>query len=137
MIKIKSYLQYQDVNNFEWIEDTFQFNKDFRKKYNEESDKEYFLEINVQDFERLHEIHNDLPFLLEKMEIEKVEKLVSTLHEKKTEYVIRIRNLKLVLNHALIVRRLHRVIKFNQNPWLKTIYWYEHKSKKKTQKNKG
>ena len=82
MIKIKSYLQYQDVNNFEWIEDTFQFNKDFRKKYNEESDKEYFLEIKVQDFERLHEIHNDLPFLLEKMEIEKVEKLVSTLHEK-------------------------------------------------------
>ena len=82
MIKIKSYLQYQDVNNFERIEDTFQFNKDFRKKYNEESDKEYFLEIKVQDFERLHEIHNDLPFLLEKMEIEKVEKLVATLDEK-------------------------------------------------------
>ena len=82
MMKIKSYLQYQDVNNFERIEDTFQFNKDFRKIYNEDSEKEYFLEINVQDFERLHEIHNNLPSLLEKMEIEKVEKLVATLHKK-------------------------------------------------------
>ena len=56
---------------------------------------------------------------------------------KKTEYVIRIRNLKLVLNHALIVRKLHRAIKFNQNPWLKTMYWYEHKSKKKNQKKQS
>ena len=36
------------VNKFEWIEDTSQFNKDLRKHYNEESDKGYFLEVDVQ-----------------------------------------------------------------------------------------
>ena len=33
------------VNNFEWIEDTFQFNEDFIKRYNVESDEGYFLEV--------------------------------------------------------------------------------------------
>ena len=36
------------VNNFEWIKDTFQFNEDFIKNYNLESDKEYFLKVDVQ-----------------------------------------------------------------------------------------
>ena len=49
------------VNSFEWIEDTSQFNKDFIKNYNEECDEGYFLEVNVQYLEKLHEIHNDLP----------------------------------------------------------------------------
>ena len=35
------------VNEFEWIEETSQFDKDFIKSYNEESDKGYFLEVNV------------------------------------------------------------------------------------------
>ena len=35
------------VNNFEWIKDASQFNEDFMKKYNEESDEKYFLEVNV------------------------------------------------------------------------------------------
>ena len=36
------------VNNFEWIKDTSQFNEDFIKNYNEESDEGYFLEVDVQ-----------------------------------------------------------------------------------------
>ena len=36
------------VNNFEWIKDTFQFNEDLVKAYNEEGDKGYFLEVDVQ-----------------------------------------------------------------------------------------
>ena len=35
------------------------------------------------------------------MKIEKVEKLVASLHDK-TEYVIHLRNLKQALNHALV-----------------------------------
>ena len=80
------------VNNFEWIKNTFQFNEDFIKNYNEESDEGYVLEVDVQNTEKLHELHNDLPFLLEKMKIEKVERLLANLHDK-TEYVIHIRNL--------------------------------------------
>ena len=79
------------VNNFEWIKDTFQFNEDFTKNYNEESDEGYFLEVDVQYLDKLHEPHNDLPFLPEKIKIEKVEKLAANLHDK-IEYVIYIRN---------------------------------------------
>ena len=52
------------------------------------------------------------------MEVENVEKLVINLHEK-TEYIIHIRNLNQPLNHGLILRKIHGVIKFNQNAWLK------------------
>ena len=69
------------------MEDTFQFNKDFIKNYNEESDEEYFLEVEVQYLKKLHEIHNDLPFLSERMKVKEVEKLIANLHDK-TEYVI-------------------------------------------------
>ena len=82
--KESSYLKYWDVNNlycwemsqklsvknFEWIEYTSQFNEDFVKSYNEESDEGYFLEVDIQYPEKLHELHNDLPFLSEKMKIE-------------------------------------------------------------------
>ena len=55
-----------------------------------------------------------MPFLPERMKIEKVEKLVANLHDK-TEYVTHVRNLKQALN----LGKIHRVIKFNQNAWLK------------------
>ena len=69
------------------MEDTSKFNKDFIKNYNEENDEEYFLEIEVQYLKKLHEIHNDLPFLSERMKVKEVEKLVANLHDK-AEYVI-------------------------------------------------
>ena len=52
------------------------------------------------------------------MKIEKNEKHVANLHDK-TEYVIHIRNLKQALDHGLVFKTVHRVIKFNQNAWLK------------------
>ena len=48
---------------------------------NEESDKGYFLEFDVQYPEKLHDLHNDLLFLPERLKIEKVEKLVANLHD--------------------------------------------------------
>ena len=50
---------------------------------------------------KLHEYHNDLPFLRERMKIEKVEKLSANLHDK-MEYFIHIRNLKQALNYELV-----------------------------------
>ena len=51
------------------------------------------------------------------MKVEKVEKYVANLHDK-TEYVIHITNLKQALNHRLVLEKVHRVIKFNQNALL-------------------
>ena len=59
------------VNNFEWIEDTSQSNKDFIINYNEEINAGYFLEADVQYLEKLHEVNNALPFLRERMKIKK------------------------------------------------------------------
>ena len=53
------------------------------------------------------------------MKIEKVEKLVANLNDKK-EYVIHIWNLRQALNHGLVLKKVHRVIKFDQNAWLKS-----------------
>ena len=97
------------VNNFERITDTSQFNEDFIKNYNEESDEGYLLEVDVQYLEKLHELHNDLPFLSKRMKIVKVEKLVANLHDK-TEYIIHIMNLKQTVNHGLVLKKLHRII---------------------------
>ena len=102
------------VNNFDWIKDTSQFNEDFIKNYNEESDKECFLEVDVQYFKKSQELHNDLPFLHKRMKIEKVEKLITNAHDK-IEYVIQIRKLKQALNQGLVLEK----VKFNQNAWLK------------------
>ena len=104
------------VNNFEW-QDTCPFNEDFIKNYNEESNEGYFLEVDVQYLEKCHELHNDLLFLPERMKIRRVEKLVANLHI--TEYITHTRNLKQALNHGLVFKKVHRVIKFNQNTWLK------------------
>ena len=49
-------------------------------------------------------------FYLKKKKIEKVEKLVANLHDK-TEYLIHIINLKQTLNHELVLKKLHRIIK--------------------------
>ena len=57
--------------------------------------------VDVQYHEKLYELHNDFPFLPERMKFEKVEKLVTNLHDK-TEYVIHIRNLKQALIHGLV-----------------------------------
>ena len=121
-------LQYWDVNNlygwavsqkipvknFQWIKNTSQFNEDFNRNYNEESDERYFLEVDVQYLEKLYELHIDLPFLPEIMKIEKVEKLGANLHHK-SEHDIHIRNLKQALNHGLVLIKVHNMIKFNQN----------------------
>ena len=63
-------LQKLPVNSFEWIKYTSQFNGDFIKSYNKESNEGYFLEVHVQCLEKLHGFHNDLPFLSERMKIQ-------------------------------------------------------------------
>ena len=79
------------------MEDTSQFN--------EESDEGYFLELDVQYPENLHNINNDLPFLPEWMKIKRARKLLGNLYDK-TEYVIHIINLKHTLNHGLIFKKI-------------------------------
>ena len=52
------------------------------------------------------------------MEINKCKKLVCNLSNKK-KYVTHINSLKQALNHGLKLKKIHRVIEFNQKAWLK------------------
>ena len=56
--------------------------------------------------ENLHDLQNDLLFLSEKMEVEKIVKLVANLNDK-TRYAIHIKSLKQALNHGLVFRKVH------------------------------
>ena len=59
-----------------------------------------------------------MPFLPERMKIDKTQKLGCNLRDKK-KYVVHISILKQALNHGLKLKKVHRVIEFNQEAWLK------------------
>ena len=70
--------------------------------------KDVFLKSMFNILKKYMKFHNDLPFLPERMKIEKVKKLVTNLHYK-TEYIIYIRNLKqALLNHRLVLKKGYR-----------------------------
>ena len=150
-----SYIQYLDTNNlygwamskklpingFKWIDNNetagpstkHVINEDFIKNYNENNDKGYILEVHVKHPKRLHELHSDLPFLSERMEVNKCKKLACNLFNKK-KYVVHINALKQALNHGLKLKKIHRVIEFNQEAWLKP-YIYMNTELRKAAKN--
>ena len=86
------------VNGFQWIEDTSEINEEFVKNYDENNDKGYILEVDVKYPKKWHNLHSDLPFLPRRMKIDKCEKLVCNLLNKK-KYVVHIKSLKQALNH--------------------------------------
>ena len=66
------------VNGFKWIAKSSRFNEIFMKNYNENSDKGYFLEVDVDYPKKLFDLHKDLPFLPERKKVNKVENLFAT-----------------------------------------------------------
>ena len=130
--KMIKYLMYLEANNlygwaisqkppangFEWVKKLSKFDERFIKNYDENSDKGYFLEVVVKYPKNLFGLHSDLPFLPERKKIGKCNQLVCNFHDKKN-YVVHIKALKQALNHGLILKKVHRVIQFNQKAWLK------------------
>ena len=118
------------ASGFKWEKNMLKFNEEFIKNYEEDSDKGYILEVDVKYPENLHDLHSDLPFLPEKMKIGKCKKLVCNLYDKKN-CVVHIRSLKQALNHGLILKKVDRVIQFNQETWLKPYIDMNTKLRKK------
>ena len=125
-----SYIQYLDANNlygwamskrlqvngFKWA-DNDKISEEFIKNYNEIDKKGYIFEVDVKYPKKLHELHSDLSFLPKRMEIKKCKKLVCNLYNKK-KYVVHINSLKQAFKSWVKVR-IHRIIEFNQEAWLK------------------
>ena len=106
------------VDGFDWIKDMSKIDEDFIRNYDKDSDKRYILEVDVKHPKKLHSLHSNLPFLPERMKIDKCNKLVCNLYYKKN-YVVHIRSLKQALSHGLILKKIHRIIQFNQEACLK------------------
>ena len=123
------YLQYLDANNlygwamsqllptgeFRWVE----FREDRSPKTIVEElvvkkDHGYLLEVDVVYPRKLHDYHNDLPFMCTKMKINSVEKLVPNLYYKH-KYVVHIKALKQAIDHGLVLEKIHRTIEFKQS----------------------
>jgi hypothetical protein len=99
----------------------------------------YFLEVDLEYPDDLHESHSDYPLAPEPRSIDpeelspytkslaaklgvkpssKCKKLVSSLQPKE-RYVVHYRTLKLYLRLGMKIKKIHRIISFTQSCWLK------------------
>ena len=97
------------VGGFSWADE-----KEFEKWENFPC----ILEVDLDYPKELHDLHNDLPLAPERIIVNNVEKLIPTLN-KKEKYVIHHRNLKQYLQMGLKLKKIHRIIKFKEEAWLK------------------
>ena len=127
--------QYLPTGGFKWMTKNH-IDKIDLAKYTEDSKKGLILEVDLAYPEELHDLHNDYPLAPEKVKVTKnmlsdycqkiaskynistglVHKLIPTLSNKE-KYVLHYRNLQLYTDLGL--KLVHRVLEFNQSPWLK------------------
>ena len=140
-----SYISYLDANNlygwamsqslptgnFRWLSttevnrfDIFRIENDYKKGY--------VIEVDLEYPEELHDLHNDLPLAPESLEVNKVPKLIPNLRDKK-KYVVHYRNLKQYLQLGLILKKIHRILEFEQSPWMKPYIDLNTEKRKKAQ----
>ena len=131
--------QYLPTGGFKWLTEK-QINKINLAQYNEDSNKGLLIEVDLEYPKELHELHNSYPLAAERVCVNKdmlseycktiatkynistglVHKLIPTLSNKeKYVYVLHYRNLQLYLDLGLKINKVHRVLEFNQSPWLK------------------
>ena len=129
--------QYLPTGNFKWLSQN-QIEKTNLGKYTENSKKGLILEVDLEYPQELHDLHNDYPLGPEKIKVAKdmlsdyckkiadkfnissglVHKLIPTLNDKE-KYILHYRNLQSYLSLGLKLKKIHRVLEFNQSPWLK------------------
>ena len=140
--------QYLPTGCFKWMTKN-QIDKIDLAKYKEDSNKGLILEVDLEYPEKLHNLHNDYPLGPEKVKVTEnmlsgyckkiankynistglVQKLIPTLSNKE-KYVLHYRNLQLYTDLGLKITKVHRVLEFNQSPWLKQ--YIDFNTKKRT-----
>ena len=127
--KPSTFIQYLDANNlygwamsqklpikgFKWIHvDKSKVLKLLEKK---DTNIGYIFEVDLDYPSSLWDSHNDYPLTPEKMNIDKIDKLICSFLPKK-HYVLHYKNLKQYLKEGMILKKVHRGIKFYQKPWM-------------------
>ena len=96
------------VGNFKWLDEN-----DISKFNDENSNVGYIFEVDVEHPKHICMLNKDLPFLPEKMKLNKSTKPVCNVQDKKN-YVVHIVDLKQALNHGLKLTKVHKIIQFDQ-----------------------
>ena len=129
--------QYLPINNFRWVKNKEEIEEKLMS-IKDNSWTGYKLEVDLENPNELHDIHNDYPLAPKKSNIQKewlsdyclesanehniaigsVKKLVSNLTDKNS-YVIHYRNLQHCLEQGLKLKKIHRILKFKQSDWMK------------------
>ena len=143
--------QYLPTGGFKWLTEK-QINKINLADYKDDSKKGLILEVDLEYPEELHDIHNDYPLGPGKVKVTDnmlsnyykniqkkfnistglVHKLIPTLNDK-DKYILHYRNLQLYIDLGLKLKKVHRVLEFNQSPWLKQ-YRLQHTKKNSSKK---
>ena len=141
--------QHLPTGGFKWLTEK-QINKIDLTQYNEASEKGLILEVDLEYPKELHDLHNDYPLVPEKVKVTDsmlsgyckkiqnkfkistglVHKLIPTLCDKQ-KYVLHYRNLQLYLDLGLKLKKVHRILEFDQSPWLKL--YIDFNTQKRTQ----
>ena len=144
--------QYLPTGGFKWMTQKQIDNIDLAK-YKEDSKNGLILEVDLKYPQDLHNFHNDYPLAPEKVKVTDsmlsnyskriadkynistglVYKLIPTLSNKE-KYVLHYRNLQLYVDLGFKVSKVHRVLEFNQSPWLKQYIAFN-TEKRKNAKN--
>ena len=123
--------------NFKWMSER-EIKKIDLGKYSVDSKRGLIPEVDLEYNKNLHELHNDYSIASEKVKVSKnllsgyckkiaekynisigfVSKLIPTLRDRK-EYMFHYCNLQWYLDLGLKIKKIHRVLKFDQSPWLK------------------
>lgn len=120
------------ISNYRWVHSSDELfsNIDAILNLSDESEYGYVFEVDLHYPKNIHDLHNDYPFCPEKRTLpdevfdilkikkNKIEKLLLTLYDKK-DYVIHYTMLKLAIRHGLVLKKVHRILKFKQSCWLK------------------
>ena len=162
--KPKIYIKNIDVNNlyrkamseylpngdFKWVKVN---NKVVNRILNKSNNSlhGYFLEVDLESSENLHDEQNDFPMVPEKSKIEEkmlssiqletknkygikvgiTNKLVPNLIPKKN-YVVHYRNLKYYLSQGWIFKKVHKILEFKQSAWMKPYINFNTERRKET-----
>jgi hypothetical protein len=126
--------QYLPVGGFRFLADDEIKRIDFTAIPND-AEIGYIVECDLEYPAELHELHNDYPLAPEHMRVREdqlsefcksmnlkhamTEKLIGNL-QTKIKYKVHYRNLKLYLSLGMKLLQVHRVLAFDQKPWLKS-----------------
>lgn len=107
------------VGNYKWVDVTNEvINEILNVK--EDGNTGYMLEVDMHYPKKLHVLHNDYPFLCEKMKIgnSNTSKLILNLNDK-TNYVLHYLTLQAAIRQGLELKKVHKILQFSQSKWLK------------------